>query len=90
MLIASLSYLTGISHSQANRYRAQAEERMFAKLANPRFLTDLKPLLPAVQAEALTDASTKAAFVRVFERLVVRISGDPWVRTGEMKQRFGL
>src|SRR5260370_42237419 len=27
--------------------RAQAQERMFAKLANPRFLTDMRPLLPA-------------------------------------------
>lgn len=27
--------------------RAQAQERMFAKLANPRFLLDMRPLLPA-------------------------------------------
>ena len=27
--------------------RAQAQERMFAKLANPRFLIDMRPLLPA-------------------------------------------
>ena len=28
--------------------RAQAQERMFAKLAQPRFLLDMRPLLPAV------------------------------------------
>lgn len=70
--------------------RAQAEERMFAKLANPRFLTDMKPLLPAAQAEGLTDTSTRAAFVSVFDKVVARIAGDPWVRTEEMKERFGL
>jgi predicted nucleotidyltransferase component of viral defense system len=70
--------------------RAQAEERMFAKLANPRFLTDMKPLLPAAQAEGLTDISTRAAFVNVFDTVVASIAGDPWVRTEEMKERFGL
>jgi predicted nucleotidyltransferase component of viral defense system len=70
--------------------RAQAEERMFAKLANPRFLTDMKPLVPAARAEALTDAATRAAFLRVFDYVVAKIPGDPWVRTGEMKERFGL
>jgi predicted nucleotidyltransferase component of viral defense system len=34
--------------------RAQAHERMFAKLANPRFLTDMRPLLPAAQSDLLT------------------------------------
>ena len=33
--------------------RAQAQERMFAKLANPRFLLDVRPLLPATRAETL-------------------------------------
>jgi predicted nucleotidyltransferase component of viral defense system len=70
--------------------RAQAEERMFAKLANPRLLTDMRPLLPAAQAEALSDDATKEAFERVFEGLVAKIAGDTWVRTDEMKVRFGL
>ncbi|NDV89451.1 nucleotidyl transferase AbiEii/AbiGii toxin family protein [Aurantimonas aggregata] len=70
--------------------RAQAEERMFAKLANPRLLTDMRPLLPLAQAEALSDYATKEAFERVFEGLVAKIAGDTWVRTEEMKERFGL
>ncbi len=70
--------------------RAQAEERMFAKLANPRLLTDMRPLLPLAQAEALSGDAIKEAFERVFEGLVTRISGDAWVRTDEMKERFGL
>lgn len=70
--------------------RAQAEERMFAKLANPRLLTDMRPLLPLAQAELLSNDATKEAFERVFEGLVTRIAGDVWVRTDEMKERFGL
>ena len=39
---------------------------MFAKLVNPRFLLDVRPLLPAVQVEALTDEWTAESFRRVF------------------------
>lgn len=70
--------------------RAQAQERMFAKLANPRFLLDMRPLLPAAQAEALSEAAAHNAFAKVFARLVDRLPGDPWGRTEEMKERFGL
>jgi predicted nucleotidyltransferase component of viral defense system len=70
--------------------RAQAEERMFAKLANPRLLIDMKPLLPIEQAEELSEEATKHAFVRVFEEMIVKIAGDPWIRTSEMKERFRL
>ncbi len=70
--------------------RAQAQERMFAKLANPRLLSDVRPLLPAVQAEALTEESTAELFRRVFTALVDRLPGDPWARTPEMKKRFGI
>ena len=70
--------------------RAQAQERMLAKLANPRFLLDMRPLLPAAQAVALTDASTADSFRRVFTILVDRLAGKPWGRTPAMKERFGI
>ena len=70
--------------------RARAQERMFAKLANPRHLLDMRPLLPAEQAEALTDGSTAASFRRVFTTLVDRLPGEPWGRTPAMKERFGI
>ena len=69
---------------------AQAQERMFAKLANPRFLLDVRPLLPAARAETLTEASTAEAFRRVFMTLVDRLPGEPWGRTAAVKQRFGI
>ena len=70
--------------------RAQAQERMFAKLANPRFLLDIRPLLPAAQAEALTEESTAASFRRVFTILVDRLPGEPWGRMPVIKERFEI
>ena len=57
--------------------RAIGQERMFAKLARPHFLTDMKPLLPAAQAELLSDESTLLSFSRVFETFIDRLPGDP-------------
>jgi predicted nucleotidyltransferase component of viral defense system len=70
--------------------RAQAQERMFAKLANPRFLLDTRPLLPAAQVEALTEESTAGSYRRVFTTLIDRLPGEPWGRTPAMKERFGI
>ena len=70
--------------------RAQAQERMFAKLAQLRFLLDMRPLLPAARAEALMDKSTAEPFRRVFTTLVDRLPGEPCERTPAMKERFGI
>ena len=70
--------------------RAQAQERMLAKLSNPRFLLDLRPLLPADQAEALTEETAADSFRRVFTMLIDRLPGEPWGRTQAMKERFGV
>ena len=70
--------------------RAQAQARMFEKLANGRLLRDVRPLLPAARAEALTEKSTAEAFRRVFMTLVDRLPGDPWGRTAAIKERFGI
>ena len=69
---------------------AQAQERMFAKLANPHFMFDVRPLLPAARAETLTEESTAEAFRQVFMTLVNRLPGEPWANTAAMKQRFGI
>ena len=70
--------------------RAEAQERMFAKLAQPRLLLEMRPLLPAPQVEALTEESMAEAFRRVFTTLVGRLPGEPWVRTPAVKERFGI
>ena len=70
--------------------RAQAEQRMFAKLATPGFLADLRSLLAAPQAERLTDKAVNEAFACVFTGLITQLSGNAWARTGEMIERFGL
>ncbi len=87
-IVEMLGLYLGISGQAISR--AQAQERMFAKLANPRFLLDMRPLLPAAQVEAWTQESTEEAFRRVFADLVDRLPGDPWARTPAMKERFGI
>lgn len=70
--------------------RAQAHERMFAKLANPHFLLDVRPLLPAAHAETFAREAKGEPFRRVFVTLVDNLPGEPWARTPTMKQRFAI
>jgi hypothetical protein len=63
---------------------------MFAKLATPRFVLDMRPLLPAAEAEKLTEESTRQLFLNVFREFINRLPRDPWACTDEMKQRFQL
>ena len=63
---------------------------MFAKLNNPGFLADMRPLLAAAQAEGLTHETMKAAFSKVFSRFVVLLPGEPWARSDDMKERFQI
>lgn len=70
--------------------RAQAQERMLAKLANPRFLLDMRPLLPAARMADLTEEATADAFRRVFTAFVDRLPGNPWAKTSEMKEKLGI
>jgi hypothetical protein len=70
--------------------RAEAEQRMFAKLVNPGFLADIRPLLTGAEAEQLTDEAMRAAFADVFTRLIAGLPGEPWARTAEMAERFGV
>jgi predicted nucleotidyltransferase component of viral defense system len=70
--------------------RAEAEQRMFAKLNSPGFLTDLRPLLAAEQAARLTETSVKQAFTKIFSGLIALIPGERWARTDDMASRFGI
>jgi len=79
-----------LQRSEMRISRAEAEQRMFAKLNNPGFLADLRPLLAATQAAQLTDGAMKTAFVKVFSRFVILLPGDQWARSEEMKERFEI
>jgi hypothetical protein len=70
--------------------RAQAEERMFAKLAAPRFMADIRPLLSPDRAELLTEDAIRRAFVAVFMRLISIMPGASWAKTSAMKEKFGI
>jgi predicted nucleotidyltransferase component of viral defense system len=70
--------------------RAQAEQRMFAKLANAAFMADVKPHLPAAEATRFDDAAAKAAFREVFSTFIRLIPGAAWARTAETAKRLGV
>ncbi len=70
--------------------RANAEQRLFAKLNNPGFVADIRPLITPDRARELTEAKIKRASAAVFQRFIALLSGDPWQRTPEMVERFGL
>ena len=70
--------------------RAQAEERMFAKLESTAFLADVRPLLAADEAERFDDKAARAAFQTVFAEFIKRIPGNAWAETRAMAERFGM
>jgi Nucleotidyl transferase AbiEii toxin, Type IV TA system len=76
--------------SQTPISRAEAEQRMFAKLNNLGFMTDLRPLLAAEQAAQLTETSVKQAFIKIFCSLIAPMPGERWTLTDEMARRFGI
>ena len=70
--------------------RAEAERRMFAKLRNPRFLSDVRPLLSAERATKLTDAAAKEAFRTVYVTLIAKIPSAPSAKSAEMIERYRI
>ena len=70
--------------------RAEAEERMFAKLAGRSFLADVRPLLAAEEAIKLDAAAAHAAFGAVFQNFIKRSPGNSWKKTKEMAERFSM
>jgi hypothetical protein len=63
---------------------------MFAKLAAPGFMTDIRPLLSAGRAELLSEDATRRAFAAVFAMLVSIIPGASWAKTSALKRKFGI
>jgi predicted nucleotidyltransferase component of viral defense system len=66
--------------------RAEAEQRMFAKLARPDFMQDTRPLLPPAAAGALTDINAKAAFTAVFRAFIWALPGARWEKSAAMAE----
>lgn len=77
-----------LDQSKVQITRAQAEERMLKKLARPRFLDDLRPLLPAHALDAFGEDATREAFLKVFNRLIAIVPGEPWARTDELVKNY--
>ncbi len=79
-----------LSATETTISRAQAEQRMFEKLNDRNFMTDVRPLLAADERDAFDAVAARSAFISVFDRIVRLIPGAAWARTGEMRERFGL
>lgn len=70
--------------------RAQAEQRMLAKLAKGNMLLDLRPLLSADSAGSITEDASDNAVKAIFERLIAVMPGEPWGQTSEAKEKLGI
>jgi predicted nucleotidyltransferase component of viral defense system len=79
-----------LERSNVRIARAEAEQRMLAKLRRPRFLDDLRPLLPATALNEFGDDSTQRAFLNVFTQLIAIIPGEPWAKTDEVLKKYGM
>jgi predicted nucleotidyltransferase component of viral defense system len=79
-----------LERSNVRIARAEAEQRMLAKLRRPRFLEDLRPLLPATALNEFGDDSTQRAFLNVFTQLIAIIPGEPWAKTDEVLKGYGM
>jgi predicted nucleotidyltransferase component of viral defense system len=70
--------------------RAEAEERMWAKLDDPSFLADVRPLLAADDAEEFDAEAERAAFITVFTEFIKRIPGHAWADTPATAEKFNV
>lgn len=70
--------------------RAEAEQRMLAKFARPDLLGDIRALLTLDRADALDAAAGRVAFIKVFIKVIERLPGQRWARTGEVAEQLGL
>ncbi|ARP98171.1 nucleotidyl transferase AbiEii/AbiGii toxin family protein [Pseudorhodoplanes sinuspersici] len=80
-------YLTAAGQAVS---RAEAEERMFAKLEDPSFLADVRPLLAAEEAKKFDAKAERAALKTVFATFIKCIPGEAWKRTKERAAEFDM
>jgi hypothetical protein len=62
-------FLLYLENGEVAISRAEAQQRMFQKLVNPGFFTDMGPLLPTDLTKALTEETLKDPFSRVMKEL---------------------
>ncbi|MGY4257932.1 hypothetical protein ACVI1L_005000 [Bradyrhizobium sp. USDA 4516] len=67
--------------------RAEAEERMWAKLEDPSFLADVRPLMAPDDAEEFDSDAERTAFVTVFTEFVKRLPSQAWLDTPAMAKK---
>ena len=79
-------YLAASGHD----LRAQAEERMFAKLAKTAFHAGRATSLSADEAENSDDKAARAVFRTVFSEFIKLDSSQAWAKSKEAAERVGM
>lgn len=87
-ILAGLRFYSDRYGSQISR--AEAERRMFWKLADDNFVNDVWPLLPVFEAEQLTPETSKIAVAHVLSKLIALMPGKPWAKSSKSIERFGI
>jgi predicted nucleotidyltransferase component of viral defense system len=70
--------------------RWEAEKRMFEKLDQRNFLTDVHPMLTAEERARFDEAAGKRALLRVFDGFISKIQGKQWAATPALLKKHGL
>ena len=69
--------------------RAQAQERLFGRLASPEFRFDIRDLLSLDRAKEWSEERVGEFFRHAFA-LAEHLPGKPWARLDEMQERFRI
>jgi len=71
-------------------HRAEAEERLFAKLKTMTMLDDVRPLVPVSQRDLITEEAAKKSVGSILCCLVGHLPGKSWAKSPEMIKELGL
>lgn len=79
-----------LAQSGRNISRAEAQQRMFAKLEAPHLLLDVRPLLPVDKQETMNESAMTESVRQVLAQIIDRFPGDPWAETPAMMEKYGI
>ena len=78
-----------LERSNRKLSRAQAQERLFAHLANPDFSVDVKRFLLPGKTQEWSEERVREFFRHAFV-LVDQLPGKPWARLDEMRENYRI
>lgn len=79
-----------LAQSGQNISRAEAQQRMFAKLDEPQLLLDIQNLLPVAKQNSWDESAMTESVRQVLAKVIDRFPGDPWAETPAMMEKHGI